>query len=259
MFKAALEYLVGLKPTNIFTIEGETYSDRELKRIPKVKRLPSRYEVKSLDAISKLIRTEIGNSLVPLFIRIDSPTRVYVESTWDSDFDRCCQYSAICEEANFRPGWRDQENAIGILDNVQSQTGATIKMYQVIPQMDFVIECKNRLWGCFYGKNDAGETINEIYCCVLGDFKNWYRFMGVSTDSYVASVGTEGPWTGAVNYLGYLHEVLSDIRLALAVGIFTTGWAFGIIWSSVFYLIGSKEVRKMAKKKGGCKGGKCGK
>lgn len=112
MFKAALEYLVGLKPTNIFTIEGETYSDRELKRIPKVKRLPSRYEVKSLDAISKLIRTEIGNSLVPLFIRIDSPTRVYVESTWDSDFDRCCQYSAICEEANFRPGWRDQENAI---------------------------------------------------------------------------------------------------------------------------------------------------
>lgn len=92
---------------------------------------------------------------------------------------------------------------VGILDNVQSQTGATIKMYQVIPQMDFVIECKNRLWGCFYGKNDAGETINEIYCCVLGDFKNWYRFMGVSTDSYVASVGTEGPWTGAVNYLGY--------------------------------------------------------
>ena len=92
---------------------------------------------------------------------------------------------------------------VGILDNVQSQTGATIKMYQVIPQMDFVIECKNRLWGCFYGKNDAGATINEIYCCVLGDFKNWYRFMGVSTDSYVASVGTEGPWTGAVNYLGY--------------------------------------------------------
>lgn len=54
----------------------------------------------------------------------------------------------------------------------------------------------------------------------------------------------------------YLHEVLSDIRLALSVGIFSTGWAFGLIWSLVFYLIGRKEARKMAKKKGCCKGGK---
>lgn len=53
----------------------------------------------------------------------------------------------------------------------------------------------------------------------------------------------------------YLHEILSDIRLALAFGIFSTGWAFGIVWSLAFYLIGRKEVRKMAKKKGG----KCGK
>lgn len=53
----------------------------------------------------------------------------------------------------------------------------------------------------------------------------------------------------------YLHEILSDIRLALAVGIFATGWAFGLVWSLIFYLIGRKELRNMAKKKGG----KCGK
>lgn len=53
----------------------------------------------------------------------------------------------------------------------------------------------------------------------------------------------------------YLHEILSDIRLALAVSIFSAGWAFGIVWCAVFYLIDKKEVRKMAKKKGG----KCGK
>lgn len=56
----------------------------------------------------------------------------------------------------------------------------------------------------------------------------------------------------------YLHEILSDIRLALAVGIFSAGWAFGLIWSLIFYLIGRKGVKRMAKK-GGCKGGKCGK
>lgn len=27
--------------------------------------------------------------------------------------------------------------------------------------------------------------------------------MGLSTDSWTASVGSDGPWTGAVNYLGY--------------------------------------------------------
>ena len=54
----------------------------------------------------------------------------------------------------------------------------------------------------------------------------------------------------------YLHEVLSDIRLALVVAIFSSGWAFGIAWCVMFYLIDKKEVRKMAKKK---KGGKCGK
>ena len=56
-------------------------------------------------------------------------------------------------------------------------------------------------------------------------------------------------------YTMYLHEILSDIRLALAVSIFSAGWAFGVVWCAVFYLIDRKEMRKMAKKKGG----KCGK
>ena len=68
--------------------------------------------------------------------------------------------------------------------------------------MDFVTECQNRLWGCYYGIRD-GETVNEIFCCKLGDFKNWECYMGISTDSYRASVGTDGVWTGAVTYLGY--------------------------------------------------------
>lgn len=56
----------------------------------------------------------------------------------------------------------------------------------------------------------------------------------------------------------YLHEILSDIRLALAVSIFSVGWAFGIVWCFVFWMIGKREeVRKMAcKKKGKSKGKK---
>ena len=57
--------------------------------------------------------------------------------------------------------------------------------------------------GCRYGVAGNGEVVNEIYACKLGDFKNWNCFMGVSTDSYAASCGTDGQFTGAVTHLGY--------------------------------------------------------
>lgn len=71
-----------------------------------------------------------------------------------------------------------------------------------MPDMDFVIESNNRLWGCRYGLYD-GKMVNEIYASKLGDFKNWECFAGISTDSYVVTVGSDGPFTGAINYLGY--------------------------------------------------------
>lgn len=74
---------------------------------------------------------------------------------------------------------------------------------RLLPRMDIVIESENRLWGCRYGENLAGETVNEIYASKLGDFRNWNSFQGISTDSYVASCGSDGPFTGAVNHLGY--------------------------------------------------------
>lgn len=91
---------------------------------------------------------------------------------------------------------------IGLIDRSFTQTGGTVTVSRTMPDVDFLTEAENRLWGCKYGLVN-GETVNEIYCCALGDFKNWNRFLGLSTDSYVASVGTDGPWTGAVTHLGY--------------------------------------------------------
>ena len=81
----------------------------------------------------------------------------------------------------------------------------TITVKREVPDMDFVIESENRLWGCRYGQDPESSftMINEIYASKLGDFRNWNCFMGVSTDSYAASIGTDGPFTGAVSYLGY--------------------------------------------------------
>ena len=89
----------------------------------------------------------------------------------------------------------------GLLERASPDEGSVRSSSARVPEMDFVIECRNRLWGCRYGAQD-GKSLNEIYCCALGDFKNWRQYLGLSTDSWTASVGSDGPWTGAVNYLG---------------------------------------------------------
>ncbi len=92
---------------------------------------------------------------------------------------------------------------LGMLDKTESvKTSVTVA--RKMPEMDLIIESGNRLWGCRYGLAD-GKPVNEIYASKQGDFKNWNCFMGLSTDSYVASVGTDGAFTGAFAYLGYPH------------------------------------------------------
>lgn len=90
----------------------------------------------------------------------------------------------------------------GIIDMSYRITDA-IQITRLMPEMDMVIESGNRLWGCRYGEDIHGNFVNEIYASKLGDFKNWHVFDGISTDSYAASVGTEGEFTGAVTHLGY--------------------------------------------------------
>lgn len=91
---------------------------------------------------------------------------------------------------------------VGILD-VTRTISDQITVSRKMPVMDFVIESENRLWGCRYGKAANGEVVNEIYASKLGDFKNWNCYMSLSTDSYTASVGTDGQFTGAITHLGY--------------------------------------------------------
>lgn len=121
---------------------------------------------------------------------------------------------------------RDEENEgagdyivlVGVLDEQQTQT-SPITLERKVPEMDYVIESKNRLWGCRYGLNVNGDVVNEIYCSKLGDFKNWNVFMGISTDSYAASLGSDGEFTGAIEYMGYpcffkencVHKVYGEV------------------------------------------------
>lgn len=106
---------------------------------------------------------------------------------------------------------------VGILDKAIKQTSA-ITISRKMPKFDFIVSSGNRLWGCRY-YTDRGNSINEIRCSKLGDFKNWNCFMGISTDSYVASLGESGRFTGATVHLGYpmffrencIHKIYGDM------------------------------------------------
>lgn len=95
----------------------------------------------------------------------------------------------------------------GIIKETKTQESA-LTVSREIPDMDFLCEGENRVWGCNSEKN-------EIYACKLGDFKNWNCFMGISTDSYAVSVGSDGEFTGAIRYLSsvlffkenYVHKI----------------------------------------------------
>lgn len=70
-----------------------------------------------------------------------------------------------------------------------------IVIARTVPDMDFIMESNNRLWGC------KGSS---IYASKLGDPLNWNYFQGLSGDSYQVDVGTDGSFTGCAPYPSHL-------------------------------------------------------
>lgn len=73
-----------------------------------------------------------------------------------------------------------------------------------VPDLDFITEANNRVWGCSNEKH-------EIYASKQGDPKNWYSYLGISSDSYALTVGTVGDFTGAVTHHGYITFLKEDM------------------------------------------------
>ena len=70
----------------------------------------------------------------------------------------------------------------------------TLTIERQIPDLDFICENENRLWGC------KGDT---IYASALGNPFVWYDYEGLSTGSFAVDVGSAGSFTGCYSYLGY--------------------------------------------------------
>ena len=72
----------------------------------------------------------------------------------------------------------------------------TVQLERRVPDLDFVTECDNRVWGC-------SSRENVIYACKLGDPTNWFSYRGIAADSYAVTVGSDGAFTGAATCMGY--------------------------------------------------------
>ncbi|MCI1958791.1 MAG: hypothetical protein LKJ25_04105 [Clostridia bacterium] len=83
-----------------------------------------------------------------------------------------------------------------VIEDSITQSGG-LSVYREMPDMDFICEHENRLWGCSIENR-------EIYCSYLGNPKNWKNYGSLSTDCYAATIGTDGAFTGCVSFLGYL-------------------------------------------------------
>lgn len=113
------------------------------------------------------------------------------------------QNSALNGEFVLYGAGNDYVIVTAIIDAVATQTGGLV-IERKVPDMDYVTESNNRLWGC------SSEN-HEIYACALGDPKNWSRYLGIATDSYAVTVGTPGEFTGCITHLGYVLFFKEDV------------------------------------------------
>lgn len=153
-----------------------------------------------------VLTTGVETPVIRYYLKVDEDvtiskgTKLFPIKTYVSDNLYSASLTLNTEGSEFSVN-RNDEICLALESAFEQNNPVTIN--RKMPIMDYVIENKNRLWGCRYGEDEDGNFVNEIYASKLGDFKNWNCFEGVSTDSYRASLGSTGKFTGAVSYLGY--------------------------------------------------------
>ena len=121
----------------------------------------------------------------------------------------------VCPSVDYGSGWIVVKGYVdGIISAPLSalDRDATPYISHVIPPLDYVISCNNRLWGCRYGEAHNGEFVNEIYATAEGDIRRWLYLAddSASDNAWAASIGHAGPFTGAVCYAGKPYFFKND-------------------------------------------------
>ena len=78
-------------------------------------------------------------------------------------------------------------------DKRYQETGA-IRVARTVPDLKYICENENRLWGC---------TDSTIYASKRDDIFNWNVYDGLESDAWAVEPAAAGKLTGAVSYKGY--------------------------------------------------------
>lgn len=112
MLAKMIDKIVDLKETKTFEINGQTYSDKTLTRIPPHVDRPECISVSGLDGVCKLIRTELAKVGTTIMVQVKSNETVEVMTTYLPDFSRNILYRAKADAPGLRTGFRDREVAL---------------------------------------------------------------------------------------------------------------------------------------------------
>lgn len=82
------------------------------------------------------------------------------------------------------------------------EESGTVTIRRRVPDLQMICEHDNRIWGV------ADQT---IYGSALGDPFNFFRYDGLSTDSFSVAVGTKGEFTGCASYGSQLCFFKEDV------------------------------------------------
>ncbi len=89
----------------------------------------------------------------------------------------------------FGDAWLDMQD-VG-LDYTET---AAVTVSRSVPDLDFLCECDNRLWGV---------KDSTVWCSYLGEPRVWHNFDGTAASCWSVEVGSGGAFTGAYAYGGY--------------------------------------------------------
>lgn len=129
---------------------------------------------------------------------------IYIEG-WSEGGDPF-ETSAIVEEIGKTYIKFPDDTFIGVIAEGKTSieiASGIVRFERKCPDLDFVVESNNRLWG-------VSNADNTIYACKLGDPTNWAYFQNTSLDSYYAEQGTDGEWTGCAAYSSHLLFFKAD-------------------------------------------------
>ena len=112
MLQKFVQEIISLAKAETFQINGQTYTDGNLRRVPPHVDRPESIKLNGLDSICKIVRDELHKFSTTIFIQVDDFDHVNVMTSYLEDFSRNHLYSARADVPGIKKGWRDRETLL---------------------------------------------------------------------------------------------------------------------------------------------------